>query len=63
MINCKRCKGRIFIDRQYTSQMHIETYCVRCGERKFYHPPQDSREGRWLLLNEKYRAKNTITSL
>jgi len=63
MKNCNRCNGRIFVDRQYTSQMHIETYCVRCGERKFYHPPQESMEGRWLLLSEKYRAKSTISPL
>ena len=63
MLNCKKCKGRVFVDRQFNSVMHIETYCVRCGDRKFYHPPQDTTEGRWLLLNEKFRAKNTITSL
>jgi len=63
MLNCKRCNGKIFIDRQYTSHMHIETYCTRCGERKFYHPPSESREGTWLLLRERFRAKSTITSL
>ena len=63
MNKCIRCNGKIFIDRQHTSESHIETYCIGCGDRKFYHPPQNSREGRWLLLKEKYRAKNTITSL
>jgi predicted nucleic acid-binding Zn-ribbon protein len=63
MINCKKCNGRIFIDRQYSSFMHIETYCIKCGKRKFYHPPTESAEGRWLLEKELYRAKSTITSL
>lgn len=63
MLTCNRCKGRIFVDRQYTSQMHIETYCVRCGERKFYHPPTESQEGKWLLQKERFRAKSTIVSL
>ena len=62
-MKCDKCKGKVFIDRQYSSSDHIETSCIGCGKRKFYHPPQDSREGRWLLLNEKYRAKSTITSL
>ena len=63
MLYCKRCNGRLFIDRQYTSRIHIETYCVRCGNRKFYHPPEDSAEGKWLLARELFRAKYTITSL
>lgn len=53
----------MFIDRQYTSLQHIEIYCVRCGERKFYHPPQNSGEGLWLLEKELLRARYTITSL
>ena len=60
---CKRCKGKVFLDRQYTSIEHIETFCILCGDRKFYHPPRDSMEGRWLLLREKSRAKSTTTSL
>ena len=63
MTNCDKCKGKVFIDRQYTSENHIETFCLSCGRRKFYHPPSDTQEGRWLLLKEKSRAKNTITSL
>ena len=63
MIFCKRCKNRIFIDRQYTTIEHIETYCIGCGDRKFFHPPDNSSEGKWLLQKEKLRAKYTITSL
>jgi predicted nucleic acid-binding Zn-ribbon protein len=63
MLTCKRCKGKIFVDRQFNNEFHIETYCIRCGERKFYHNPQESKEGRWLLLKEKLKAKSTISSL
>jgi 5-methylcytosine-specific restriction endonuclease McrA len=63
MILCKKCKGRMFIDRQYSSTDHMEIYCVRCGSRKFFHPPKESQEGQWLLVREKFRAKSTITSL
>jgi hypothetical protein len=63
MLFCNKCSGRVFIDRQYTALDHIETFCTMCGHRKFYHPPTESQEGKWLLLKEKSRAKNTITSL
>jgi hypothetical protein len=63
VIVCKKCNGKVFVDRQYTSIQHIETYCIGCGLRKFFHPPKESEEGRWLLAKETLRAKNTITRL
>lgn len=63
MILCKKCNGRVFVDRQYTTLDHVETYCVRCGNRNFLRPPSESEQGRWILQKEKYRAKITITSL
>jgi len=53
----------MFIDRQYSSQAHLEIYCISCGVRRFYHPPSQSRYGKWLLDLENLRAKTTITSL
>lgn len=63
MVFCKKCKGKIFIDRQYSQINHLETYCIACGLRTFYHPPAESKEGKWLLEKELLRAKLTITSL
>jgi hypothetical protein len=63
MFPCHKCNGRLFIDRLHTTIMHIETYCIRCGSRKFYHPPTESREGRWLLQKELLRTKHTITQM
>jgi hypothetical protein len=63
MFFCKKCGGKLFVDRQYTSIQHIETYCLQCGNRKFFHPPMESREGKWLLEKELLRAKLTITIL
>jgi hypothetical protein len=62
-MTCKKCGGRVFVDRQYTSVDHLETFCILCGTRNFFHPPSQSLEGRWLLEKEKSRVKNTITSL
>jgi hypothetical protein len=60
---CKKCGGRVFIDRQYSTIDHMETFCILCGKRTFFHPPSQSLEGRWLLEKEKSRVKNTMTSL
>jgi hypothetical protein len=63
MMKCQRCSGRVLVDRQYTSIQHIETYCISCGSRKFFHPPSESLEGKWLLATEIARAKYTIATI
>jgi hypothetical protein len=63
LLNCKKCNGKMFIDRQYTSIDHLETYCISCGTRVFFHPPSASQEGKWLLRKEQLRAKSTIANL
>jgi hypothetical protein len=63
MIKCNKCKSRMFVDRQYSSVSHLETYCIMCGNRKFFNPPESSSEGMWLLKKEALRAKATITHL
>ena len=63
MIFCKKCNGRMFVDRQYSSVDHLETFCMLCGSRNFFHPPSESGQGRWILQKEKSRANNTITNL
>ena len=62
-MKCLKCNGRVFIDRQYTTVGHIEIYCIVCGKRKFFHPPDASKEGKWILAKEVYRAKTTMTPL
>ena len=63
MLKCSKCHKRMFIDRRFSEPGHLETYCLACGFRKFFHPPAESEEGRWLLAKELYRAKFTITKL
>ena len=63
MLHCIKCNGRVFLDRQFSSIDHMETFCIICGNRKFYHPPTESQEGKWLLQKERFRAKSTIVSL
>lgn len=63
MIKCLKCNKRMFVDRQYSSHIHIEIFCLCCGSRRFFHPPEESIEGRWILQKEILMAKNTIASL
>ena len=53
----------MFLDRQYTTVGHLETYCMSCGNRNFFNPPTSSAEGSWLLKREVSRAKATMSSL
>ena len=53
----------MFIDRTFSSVNHLEVYCLTCGNRKFLNPPENSKEGRWLLKREQLRAKATISPL
>lgn len=63
MLKCRKCNGRVFVDRQYSAIDHIETFCIVCGNRVFYHPPLATSEGQWILQKEKSRAKHIITNL
>jgi len=62
-MRCVKCNGKIFIDRQYSTKEHLEVYCIICGKRKFYHPPDSTQEGTWLIKREVLRAKITMSPL
>lgn len=62
-MKCLRCNGKVLVDRQYSTKEHLEVYCIVCGKRKFYHPPDSSKEGSWILQQEILRAKTTISHL
>jgi hypothetical protein len=53
----------MFVDRQYSTNEHMEIFCMMCGSRVFFHPPSESEQGRWILQREKSRANSTITTL
>lgn len=52
-MNCRRCKGRVFLDRVFTDNKNFETYCVLCGDREFV--PKNSEFGQWLSKMESGR--------
>jgi hypothetical protein len=51
----------MFVDRAFTEHNHIETFCIRCGSRRYYHN-EDMKygEGARLWLLEKMVAKASI---
>jgi predicted nucleic acid-binding Zn-ribbon protein len=64
MLKCNRCKGRVFIDRVFSSYSHLETFCINCGERKFFHNfTEEDKKAQWLLEIEIKRAKASISTL
>ncbi len=49
---CKKCNGRIFIDRVFSSEMRLELFCMSCGKRWMI-KKEGSVFGRWLSKTEK----------
>lgn len=33
MLTCKKCKGRVFVDRMYSQHLRVEFFCLACGKR------------------------------
>jgi hypothetical protein len=56
MLNCKKCKGRLFVDRVYSQNLRIEVSCLMCGKRWFI--KKDTRFGAWLTAKEEKLQKN-----
>lgn len=50
MMNCKKCKGRVFVDRVYSQNLRVELFCILCGKR--WMVKRDNRFGAWLAKRE-----------
>lgn len=49
-MNCKKCKGRVFVDRVYSQNLRIELFCILCGKR--WTVSRSNRFGAWLAKRE-----------
>ena len=59
---CRKCNGRVFIDRVFSQKMHIELYCVMCGKRWMINR-ESSKLGKWLDQKEsEYKKDFSISS-
>lgn len=32
-MTCRKCKGRVCVDRIFSEKKHVELFCMRCGMR------------------------------
>lgn len=53
---CKKCGGRVFIDRVFSQKLHIELYCLMCGKRWMINK-ETSGFGKWLDKKENEHKK------
>lgn len=57
-MHCKKCNGRVFVDRTFTSHIHIELFCSMCGKRWFVKRLSNGM-GRWLSQKEENLLKRS----
>lgn len=62
MLHCRKCNGRVFIDRAFSTQIRLEIYCINCGKRWFVKRDENAF-GIWLSEKEKKFEKKFGTSL
>ena len=53
---CKKCSGRVFIDRVFSQKLHIEFYCLMCGKRWMINK-ESSAFGKWINKKEEQNKK------
>jgi hypothetical protein len=61
MMSCKRCNGRVFIDRVFSQKLHTELFCILCGKRWMINK-ETNAFGRWLEKTDREHAKNSSIS-
>ena len=56
MMHCKKCGGRVFVDRIYAQNLRVELSCLMCGKRWFIR--RDTRFGTWIAKIEDKVQRN-----
>ena len=54
---CRKCSGRVFVDRVFSQKLHVELFCIMCGKRWMINK-ETNRFGRWLEKRDREYAKN-----
>lgn len=57
---CKKCTGRVMVDRVFSEKTHVELVCMLCGKRWMLDKAKN-RLAAWLLKVETERA-NAVTA-
>lgn len=50
-MTCKKCKGRVFVDRVFAQNIRIELFCIMCGKRWMVRK-ELNRFGAWIAKKE-----------
>ena len=53
---CKKCNGRVFIDRVFSQKLHAELFCILCGRRWMVNKETNAL-GRWLDQKDRELGK------
>jgi hypothetical protein len=53
-MNCKKCRGRVFVDRLLSEKSHVELSCLLCGKRWMI-PKDKNPLARFVAARERYR--------
>lgn len=62
MLTCKKCNGRVFIDRVFSQKLRIELFCGMCGKRWFVRK-DGNIFGVWLNRKEQELNKEFCISI
>lgn len=57
-MKCKKCGGRMFLERMFSENKNFETSCIVCGAREFIDKGSDL--GRWLDKKEKAHRRASV---
>jgi hypothetical protein len=57
MMKCKKCTGRVFVDRVYSQALRVELFCIMCGKRWMI-KKDTNKFAQWIAKRELAVAKN-----
>ena len=60
-MTCKKCGGRVFIDRLLSEKKHVELACLKCGKRWML-SKQRNPLARYLLAKERLREDAIVSA-
>jgi hypothetical protein len=57
-MECRRCNGRVFLDRTFSDNKNYELFCLLCGDRRFV--SKSTELGKWLQVKERKRMQASV---
>lgn len=61
-MQCKKCTGRVFIDRVFSQKLRFELFCIMCGKRWIIKKDGNAL-GKWLEKSERIINKEFCISI